>query len=308
LSSDTYSIVPSTDNKITMAADRRRLFSVLAVTSAYCAAEFAGSAYTGSLALLSDAIHMLTDVAAICLSLITLWISLRPARGGKTYGYLRAEILGALFNGLFLWLLVVFIWIEAVNRLRNPTPVAGLGVIGIATIGIAVNSFSAWMTHDTGETGRAGIAVRAVFVHVISDLIGTLGVLTAGALVFFTGWQQADPAVSMLIGCLIVYSSWGLVKEGVDILMEAVPANIDLDELRSDLLAVKDTEEVHDLHVWCLTSREFALSAHAVVAPGADQDRVLSEMSQVLEHKFKIRHMTVQLERNNRRPREPEHF
>ncbi len=293
---------------MTLAADRRRLFAVLAVTSAYCVAEFAGGVYTGSLALLSDAVHMLTDVAAICLSLITLWISSRPARGGKTYGYLRAEILGALFNGLFLWLLVIFIWIEAVNRLRNPTPVAGLGVMGIAIIGIAVNSFSAWMTHDTFEGGRAGIAVRAVFVHVISDLIGTLGVLISGALVFFTGWEQADPAISMLIGCLIVYSSWGLVREGVDILMEAVPANIDLDELRSDLLAVADTEEVHDLHVWCLTSREFALSAHAVVAPGADQDRVLSEMSQVLEHKFKIRHMTVQLERDNRRPREPEHF
>jgi cobalt-zinc-cadmium efflux system protein len=112
----------------------------------------------------------------------------------------------------------------------------------------------------------------------------------------------------MLIGCLIIYSSWGLVKEGVDILMEAVPSNIDLDELRSDLLAITDTEEVHDLHVWCLTSREFALSAHAVVARGADQDRVLSEMSRVLEHKFNIRHMTVQLECDSRREREPEHF
>ena len=298
----------STDANLTLAADRKRLYSVLAVTSAYCAAEFAGGVYTGSLALLSDAVHVLTDVAAICLSLITLWISMRPAHGGKTYGYLRAEILGALFNGLFLWMLVIFIWIEAVDRLRHPTPVAGLGMIAIALLGIAVNSFSAWMTHEVHETGRAGIAVRAVFVHVISDLIGTAGVLTAGALIYFTGWREADPAVSMLIGCLIVYSSWGLVKEGVDILMEGVPANIDLDELRGDLLAIADTEEVHDLHVWCLTSREFALSAHAVVAPGANQDRVLSEMSQVLENKFKIRHMTVQLECDNRRPREPEHF
>ncbi len=298
----------ATDANLTLAADRKRLYSVLAVTAVYCAAEFAGGVYTGSLALLSDAVHVLTDVAAICLSLITLWISMRPARGGKTYGYLRAEILGALFNGLFLWMLVIFIWIEAVDRFRHPTPVAGLGVIAIALIGIAVNSFAAWMTHDVHEACRAGIAVRAVFVHVISDLIGTLGVLIAGALIYFTGWQRADPAISMLIGCLIVFSSWGLVREGVDILMEAVPANIDLDELRSDLLAIADTEEVHDLHVWCLTSREFALSAHAVVAPGANQDRVLSEMSQVLENKFKIRHMTVQLERDNRRPREPEHF
>jgi cobalt-zinc-cadmium efflux system protein len=291
-----------------LAADRRRLFSVLAVASAFFATEFAGGLYTGSLALLSDAVHVLTDVGAICLSLFTLWISTRPARGDKTYGYLRAEILGALFNGLFLWLLVIFIWIEALDRLRHPAPVAGLGVMGIAVLGVAVNSFSAWMTHDRGETGRAGIAVRSVFVHVISDLIGTLGILIAGALIYFTGWTRADPAVSLLIGCLIIYSSWGLVREGVDILMEAVPANIDLDELRSDLLAIANTEEVHDLHVWCLTSREFALSAHAVVTAGADQDRVLSEMSQMLEHKFNIRHMTVQLERDNRREREPGHF
>ncbi len=297
-----------TDTQLMLAADRRRLFTVLAVATAYFAAELLGGVYTGSLALLSDAIHMLTDIAAICLSLFTLWISSRPASGGKTYGYLRAEILGALFNGLFLWLLVIFIWIEAVDRLRNPVRVAGLGVMAIGTVGVAVNSFSAWMTYGWGETGRAGIAVRAVFVHVISDLIGTIGVLASGAIVYFTGWRAADPAASMLIGCLIVYSSWGLVKEGVDILMEAVPTNIDLDELRSDLLAIADTEEVHDLHVWCLTSREFALSAHAVVAHGADQDRVLAQMSQLLEHKFKIRHMTVQLERDSRREREPEHF
>jgi cobalt-zinc-cadmium efflux system protein len=293
---------------MTPAADRNRLLAVLAVATAYLATELLGGLYTGSLALISDAVHMLTDVAAICLSLLTLWISTRPARGGKTYGYLRAEILGALINGLFLWLLVIFIWFEAANRLRNPTPVVGLGVMVIAAVGVAVNAFSAWMTHDSAEPGRVGIAVRAVFVHVISDLIGTFGVLISGALVYFTGSSAADPVVSILIGGLIVYSSWGLVREGVDILMEAVPAEIDLEELRHDLLAVADTEEVHDLHVWCLTSREVALSAHAVVAPGADQDRVLSEMSQLLEHKFNIRHMTVQLERDNRRPREPEHF
>ncbi|MFZ0890551.1 MAG: cation diffusion facilitator family transporter [Candidatus Binataceae bacterium] len=296
------------DTQTMIASDRRRLFAVLAVTALYCATELAGGYYTASLALLSDAVHMFTDIAAICVSLLTLWISTRPAKGGKTYGYLRAEILGALFNGLFLWLLVIAIWFEAIRRLRHPTPVAGLGVMAVATVGIGVNAFSAWMTHSRGEAGRAGIAVRAVFVHVISDLIGTLGVLSAGAIVYFTGWRQADPVVSLMIGALIVYSSWGLIKEGVDILMEAVPADIDLDELRNDLLSIADTHEVHDLHVWCLTSREIALSAHAVVAPGADQDKVLHEMSRMLERKFSIRHMTVQLERDSRREHEPEHF
>lgn len=290
-------------------ADRNRLLIVFAVTALYCATEFIGGYYANSLALISDAVHMLTDIAALCLALLTLWISTRPASGVKTFGYLRAEILGALANGLFLWLLVIFIWYEAVERLHDPRPVAGLTVIAIATVGLAVNSFSAWMTHSGGaEGGRPGMAVRAVFVHVLSDLIGTFGVMLAGALVYFFGWGQADALISLLIGALVLYSSWGLVREGVDVLMESVPAHIDLEELRRDLLAIRDTEEVHDLHVWCLASRQFALSAHAVVTREADQDRVLSEMSVMLERKFNIRHMTVQLERNNRRASEPEHF
>jgi cobalt-zinc-cadmium efflux system protein len=293
-----------------VAADRKRLLTVLVVTALYCAVEFISGYYTNSLALISDAVHLLTDIAALCLALLTLWISMRPASGAKTYGYLRAEILGAMANGLFLWLLVIFIWVKAVERLRNPEPVAGLTVIAIASIGLVVNSFSAWMTYAIGsaEKGRPGMAVRAVFIHVVSDLIGTFGVMLAGALVFFFRWLQADALVSLLIGALVLYSSWGLVREGVDILMESVPSHIDLEELRRDLLAVRDTEEVHDLHVWCLASRQFALSAHAVVTREADQDRVLSEMSAMLEQKFNIRHMTVQLERDSRRASEPEHF
>jgi cobalt-zinc-cadmium efflux system protein len=289
-------------------ADRRRLRIVLAVTVAYFAAELAGGFYANSLALLTDAIHMLTDIAALCLSLLTLWISSRPATAGKTYGYLRAEILGALLNGLFLWLLVAFIWLEAVERLRNPPAVRALTVIAIALVGIVANTFSAWMTFDSKREGRTGMALRSVFVHVVSDLVGSFGVLAAGTLTYFTGWAAADPAITFFIGCLIIYGSWGLIRDGVDILMESVPSNIDLDELRNDLLAVHGTEEVHDLHVWCLTSHQFALSAHAVVAPGTDQDRVLSDMSSVLEHKFNIRHMTVQLERDSRREQEPDHF
>src|SRR5712671_4567646 len=151
--------------------DQRRLWIVLAVTSVYFLTELVGGYLTGSLALLSDAVHMLTDIAALCLGLLTLWISARPASSGKTYGYLRAEILGALLNGLFLWLLVVFIWFEAFERIRHPRPVAGLTVMAVAIVGIAVNTFSAWIT-ATDARGAHGMAVRSVFVHVISDLIG----------------------------------------------------------------------------------------------------------------------------------------
>lgn len=293
-----------------LALDRRRLMVVLAITTLFFAAELTSGYYANSLALITDAVHVLTDIAALCLSLLTLWISSRPASSAKTFGYLRAEILGALFNGLLLWVLVVFVWIEAAQRLRHPPVVDGPTMMGVAGLGIAINSFSAWMTwgSDEEESGRAGMAVRAVFVHVISDLVGSVGVLTAGMLTWFTGWREADPIISILIGGLIVYGSWELVRDGVDILMESVPSHIDLDELRRDLLAVNGTEEVHDLHVWCLTSRQLALSAHAVVAGGADQDRVLGEMAEMLDHKFNIRHMTVQLERDNRRESEPEHF
>jgi cobalt-zinc-cadmium efflux system protein len=292
-----------------IAADRRRLRIVLAASAVYCAAEFIGGYSANSLALMSDAVHMLTDIAALCLSLLTLWISARPATSGKTYGYLRAEILGAFLNGLFLWLLVAFIWMEAAHRLSEPEHVKALPVMAIAVLGLGINLFSAWMTYDAGgEGGRAGLAVKAVFVHVISDLIGVTGVLISGLLIYFSGWEQADPIVSFIIGALVIYGSWGLIREGVDILMESVPAHIDLDLLRDDLLAVDGTAEVHDLHVWCLTSREFALSAHAVISSEADHDRVLSDMHKMLEAKFNIRHMTVQLERDSRRPHEPEHF
>jgi cobalt-zinc-cadmium efflux system protein len=292
-----------------VAADQRRLRIVLAAVVLYCAAEFVGGYITNSLALMTDAVHMLTDIAALSLGMLTLWISTRPARGGKTFGYLRAEILGAFLNGLFLWLLVLYIWIQAAHRLREPETISALPVMGIAIVGLMVNVFSAWMTYDAGgEGGRAGMAVRAVFIHAISDLIGVGGVFVSGAIIYFTGWSAADSLVSFLIGALVLYGSWGLIREGIDILMESVPAHIDLDQLRDDLLAVEGTSEVHDLHVWCLTSSEFALAAHAVVAPDADQDRVLSDMHQLLETKFHIRHMTVQLERDSRRHREPEHF
>jgi len=292
-----------------ISADQRRLKIVLVAVTIYCATEFVGGYFTNSLALMTDAVHMLTDIAALALGLLTLWISTRPAKGGKTFGYLRAEILGAFLNGIFLWLLVAFIWIEAAHRLRIPSHVEALPVMGIAVVGLIVNIFSAWMTYDGGgEDGRRGMAVRAAFVHAVSDLIGVAGVFISGAVIYFTGWSAADSIVSFIIGGLVLYGSWGLIREGIDILMESVPSHIDLDQLREDLLGVQGTAEVHDLHVWCLTSREFALAAHAVIAPDADHDQVLSDMHQLLEGKFKIRHMTVQLERDSRRHREPEHF
>jgi cobalt-zinc-cadmium efflux system protein len=287
---------------------RAPLRLVLGITIIYFAAQLISGLYANSLALVTDAIHMLTDIAAICLSLLTLWIAARPATTGKTYGYLRAEILGALFNGLFLWMLVAFIWFEAAQRLRDPPHVRAVTMMAVAAAGIVVNSFSAWISLAASRHGGSNLALRAVFIHVISDLIGCAGVLGAGATIYFTGWRAADPLASFLIGGLIIYGSWGLIREGVDILMESVPGHIDLDELRSDLLAVRGAEEVHDLHVWTLASHQLALSAHAVVTADADHDRVLGDMTVLIENKFNIRHVTLQLERNNRKESEPDHF
>src|ERR1039457_5963962 len=188
------------DNRVLRAtadSDRRRLLFVLGVTSVYLVTELVGGYLTGSLALLSDAVHMLTDISALCLGLLTLWISTRPASSAKTYGYLRAEILGALLNGLFLWLLVAFIWIEAVGRLRNPRPVSGLGVMAVAIVGIGVNTFSAWMTStDKHGAPRLGIVFSAWSFPDISALVVPVGVPASVPLNSATGRPEADPAVS----------------------------------------------------------------------------------------------------------------
>ncbi|HLW70795.1 MAG TPA: cation diffusion facilitator family transporter [Candidatus Binataceae bacterium] len=296
------------DHRLEAGSDSGRIRIVLTITIVYFATELTGGFYANSLALMTDAIHMLTDIAALCMSLFTLWISARPANSDKSYGYLRAEILGALFNGLFLWMLVAFIWFEAAQRLRDPPHVRAAVVIAIGAVGIVVNSISAWLTFGTSRDGHANLAVRAVLIHVISDLIGCAGVVTAGAITYFTGWRAADPLVSFLIGGLIIYGSWGLIRDGVDILMESTPAHIDLERLREGLLAVAGAEEIHDLHVWSLASHQLALSAHAVVAGAGDQDRVLTDMTELIESQFNIHHITLQIERDNRKEREPGHF
>lgn len=285
--------------------DRERLHLVLVITVSYLLLELVGGWFANSLALITDAVHLFTDVAAICLSLITIWIAARPSTESKTFGYLRAEILGALFNGLFLWLIVAFIWFEAAQRLRNPPPVGGLMMMLVALAGVAVNSASAWLTFRAGD--QRGMALRAVFVHVVSDLVGCVGVLIAGAVTYFTGWRAADPAASILIGGLIIAGSWGLIRDGVDILMESTPAHIDLAAVRAAMLGINGAKEVHDLHVWCLASHQFALSAHAVLKPGAHHDTVLAEMSAAIEQRFQIHHITVQLEVDNRREHEHNH-
>jgi len=277
----------------------------LVVTSLLCVGELVGGYLTNSLALMTDAAHMLTDVAALGLSLFALWICARPASETKTFGYYRAEILAALVNGVVLWVVVVFILAEAWRRLHDPPSVAAGGMLGVALAGLCANVFVAVRLREHREHS---LNLRGAYLHVLSDLLGSAGAVVAGTVIIFTGWRAADDVASALIAALILVSSWTLVREAVDVLMEACPAHIDVESLRRSLERVPGTDEVHDLHVWSLTTGRYALSAHAVVAGDhADDDAILAAMADVCARDFHIEHVTIQIEHESRRAAEPAH-
>jgi cobalt-zinc-cadmium efflux system protein len=257
---------------------------------------------TNSLALLTDAAHMFTDVAAMSLTLFALWIATRPASERKTFGYYRAEILAALVNGVVLCVLVLGIILEAWRRLREPPVVHAGPMLAIAIVGFLVNLFVARGLQE--HQGRS-LNLRGAYLHVVSDLLGSLGAALGGVIILTTGWQEADPLVSLLIAGLILFSSWKLVREAVDVLMEAVPAHVDVDELERALAAVEGVEEVHDLHVWTLTTGRHALSAHVVARRPVPDDTLLAALSEVCRRDFQVEHTTIQVEHESQRPWEP---
>jgi cobalt-zinc-cadmium efflux system protein len=276
----------------------------IGVTAALCVAELVGGWLTNSLALLSDAAHMFTDMAALVLTFFALWIGGRPASESKTFGYYRAEILAALVNGVVLWLVVFFITLEAWRRLWQPPAVAGGGMTLIALVGLLVNVF---VIVRLREHRDHSLNLRGAYLHVLSDLLGSVGAVTAGVVILLTGWTVADPAVSILIAGLILFSSWNLVREAVDVLMEAAPSHVDVERLRAALEGVPGTDEVHDLHVWSLTTGRYALSAHAVIREAAPCDEILAAMADLCARDFHIDHVTIQIEHESRRAAEPAH-
>jgi cobalt-zinc-cadmium efflux system protein len=276
----------------------------LAVTVVLCAGELLGGWLTGSLALLADAAHMLTDVAALALAWFAMWIARREASATKSFGYHRAEIIAALLNGVALWLVVVFILSEAWRRLWEPSVVWGGGMLAFAVAGLGANVFVARMLHR--HRGHS-LNLRGAYLHVLSDLLGSVGAVLAGVIVLATGWETADPLASVLIAALILVGSFTLVREAVDVLMEAVPAHIDVEELRRALEDVPGTAEVHDLHVWSLTTGRYALSAHAVANGTRHADAILDGMTELCARRFHIDHVTIQIEHENRRAAEPAH-
>jgi len=274
-------------------ASTRGLRIALVLTATLMVVEVVGGLLANSLALLADAGHMFTDVGALALSLFVAWFSRQPSAPEKTYGYLRAEILAALVNGAtLLGVSGVILW-EAVQRLRAPEPVASGLMLGVAIVGLAVNVIAAWVLHGGAQQS---LNQRGAYLHVIGDLLASVGVVAAALLVRATGWLAIDPIASVVTTVLVVRSAWRLVREAVDVLLEATPRHISLDAVRAGLRAVPGVESVHDLHVWSVDSGLVAMSAHAVVPDLARHDAALREMDAAMRA-LGIGHVTLQLER-----------
>lgn len=285
--------------------ETRRLTAALAISAAYFVAEVVAGFLTNSLALLSDAGHMLSDVGAMALSLFAFRMAARPATHSSTYGFHRAEILAALFNGLTLWLIVGVIFTAAFNRFFNPPHVESFGMMVVAVLGLLVNIAAGLILH---HGHHYSLNMRGAFLHVISDAIGSVGAIVAGVVMLTTGWYLADPLISVFIGFLVLYSSWNLVKDSVSVLMQSVPKGIQLDEVRETIEAVDGVAKVHDLHVWAVTSDIYTLSAHAVVENGGDFHQVLDGIEITLKERFNIEHTTIQLETESREEKEFKDF
>lgn len=272
---------------------RGRLKITLALTATYMAAEIAGSVLTGSLALLADAAHMGTDVGGLAFALFAIWIGQRPPDSRKTYGYYRAEILAALANGALLFGVAFYILYEAYQRFREPVRVASGAMLAVAAVGLAVNLIGMYLL-------RAGAAeslnVKGAYLEVMSDLLGSVGVLVAAGLIWLTGWNWVDPAFSVLIGFFILPRTWRLMREAVDVLLEGTPANVDLPAVEQALAEPEGVEGVHDVHAWSMTSGKNLLSGHVRVAEGVNRDEVLRELRELLRERFGFDHVTLEIE------------
>ena len=266
----------------------------LGITLSFFIIELVGGILTNSLALLSDAWHMLNDAAALIFALMAAWISTRPINVKKTFGYYRAEILAAFLNGVFLWGVVIFIFYEAIQRFQNPIRVESLNMLIIAFSGLVANGLSAV---SLSKSKSESLNVKGAFLHVLADALGSIGAISAGIIMYFTGWYQADAIISMMLGALIFYSSWKLVRESINVLLEGVPYGINLNAVEQRIMEQEGVNEVHDLHVWCITPTKMCcMSCHVVVKKETDKRKLLSDLMKILSEEFGIDHTTIQLE------------
>lgn len=271
----------------------RRLITALVLTLVFAGVEAIAGWWSGSLALLGDAGHMVTDAVALGLAAMAAWVATRPPSARHSYGLGRAEVVAALLNGLFMLVIVIGIVVEAIERLRTPQPVIGGAVMIVAAIGLAINITVAY----TLRQGEATLNVRGALLHVMGDLLGSMAALVAGAVIYFTAWTPIDPILSLFICTLILLSSLYLIRDALHVIMEGVPAHLDLHEVgRALAKGHARIKSVHDLHIWSLSSGMTALSAHVVIDDMRHWDGVLQELSRLLRERFAIEHVTLQPE------------
>lgn len=274
-------------------ASQRTLLIVLSLTFGYMLAEAIGGYLANSLALLSDAGHMLTDVAALALALIAIRFASRSATPRKTYGFYRLEILAALANGVTLIVLSLLICVEAYHRLLAPEQVQGWTLIWISAGGLAANLISAWLL---SRSHHESLNVRGAFLHVLGDLLGSVAAIAAGVMIIWRGWAWADPVFSLIISLLIIYSSWRLVADAVNVLLEGTPSHINAAAVEEAVRTVSGVRAVHDLHIWTITSGRHAVTAHVVINDARESYRILREVRELLAERFALTHSTIQVE------------
>ena len=258
--------------------------------------ELVGGLLINSLALIADAGHMLSDVAALGLSLLALYYTQRPHTAQKTYGYHRLEILVALVNGLVLWGMSAYILYDAYSRFAQPPAVASQPLMIIAGLGLMVNLFGVMILHPTKDQS---INLRSAFLHLLADSLGSVAAIAAGLAIYLRGWYWFDPLAGAAVAVLIIISSWQLVWEAADILMEGTPKHIDLAEVTRALQDWPGVAEIHDLHIWSISSGLFAMSVHVVIKDSRDRDCLTEELEELMFHRFGLEHTTIQLEGEN---------
>jgi cobalt-zinc-cadmium efflux system protein len=281
-----------------LVGDRRRLGVALALIAGFMVFELVVGILADSLAVLADAAHMLSDAVALGVALVAAWIAARPVSAERTFGSMRAEILAALANGVMLVALAIWILVAAIDRLRDPPDPLGGWILAAGVVGIAVNLAAAAVLR-----GRTSLNLRAASRHVLSDLLGSIGVVVAGVIVLATGWAYADPLVSLAIAALVLASSWSILRDSVTILLEGTPAGMDAGEIGSAMVSVQGVQEVHDLHVWTITSGFPSLSAHVLVPEGDDCHAVRRRLEEMLGERFGLTHTTLQVEHAAERDR-----
>ena len=279
-------------------AARGRLVAVLVLSLIALAAEVVGAVAANSLSLLADAGHLLTDVVGIGLALLAIWFAGRPPTLGRTFGYLRLEIIAAVANAILLFGVAGYIVFEAVRRLANPPEIAAGLMFAVALVGLAANGVSVLLLRDAQ---RSSLNVRGAYLEVLADLAGSAAVIVAAVVIALTGWDGADTIASLLIAALILPRTLGLLREATDVLLEATPRDVDLDHVRQHILDAPGVIDCHDLHAWTITSGMNVVSAHVVLESGADAALALEELSRCLADDFDIEHSTFQLETADRR-------